>query len=292
MPQSIIRPHYAAAKTTSAGDSKGPGLSKLPEVMSDPASRDAMRTVGQLAAQALSLASSMAVPGTTTDDIDAAVHAFLIERGAYPSPLHYHGFPKSTCTSVNEVVCHGVPDDRPLAEGDVVNVDVTAYLEGFHGDTNATYCIGRVSEAAAELVEVTRQALAAAIDVCGPGVPFSAIGSAISDVADRAGMYVNRDFVGHGIGRQFHAAPAVLHHRNNRRERMQLHQTFTIEPILTLGTVKQQPWPLDSTGWVCVTPDASLAAQFEHTVLVTDDGAEVLTQQLPAAAVDGRGHPP
>jgi methionyl aminopeptidase len=114
--------------------------------MSDPAGRDAMRAVGQLAAQALALAGSMAVPGTTTDAIDAAVHAFLIERGAYPSPLHYHGFPKSTCTSVNEVVCHGVPDDRPLAEGDLVNVDVTAYLGGFHGDTNATYCIGMWSD--------------------------------------------------------------------------------------------------------------------------------------------------
>lgn len=143
VPPHISRPHYAAARATAAGGSKGPGLSKLPEVMSDQHSRDAMRAAGQLAARALQLAGSMAVPGTTTDDIDAAVHAFLIQAGAYPSPLHYHGFPKSVCTSVNEVVCHGVPDDRPLREGDLVNVDVTAYLGGFHGDTNATFCIGR-----------------------------------------------------------------------------------------------------------------------------------------------------
>lgn len=152
VPSHIPRPHYATARATSAGGSKGPGLSKQQELMSTESSRAAMRAVGQLAAQALHLAGSMAVPGTATEDIDAAVHGFLISKGAYPSPLQYHGFPKSVCTSVNEVVCHGVPDSRPLQDGDIVNVDVTAYLNGYHGDTNATFCVGRSTTCPAQNV--------------------------------------------------------------------------------------------------------------------------------------------
>jgi methionyl aminopeptidase len=173
----------------------------------------------------------------------------------------------------------GIPDSRPLAPGDLVNVDVTAFLDGYHGDTNATFMVGeRVSDAARELVQVTRTCLDAAIDVCGPGVPFSEIGRTIEGIAGGAGMTVIRGFVGHGIGRCFHAAPPVLHHRNSRPDVMQRWQTFTIEPILTLGGAQDAAWPQDATGWTRVTGDGALAAQFEHTLMVTDDGVEVLTR--------------
>jgi methionyl aminopeptidase len=235
-----------------------------------------MRAAGALAAAALEFAGQLVAVGVTTDALDAAVHDFLVQRGAYPSPLRYQGFPKSICTSVNEAVCHGVPDDRALKSGDIVNVDVTAYLGGFHGDTNATFAVGTPSAAVVELIEATSAALDAGIAACGPGAPFAAIGHAVQRVADAAGLSVVREYVGHGIGRVFHAAPAVLHHRNWSAGRMAVGQTFTIEPIMTLGGRRHRTW---ADGWTVVTADGSLTAQFEHTLLVTDDGVDVLTQR-------------
>ncbi|KAF8072774.1 MAP1D [Scenedesmus sp. PABB004] len=275
VPPHIARPPYALGGAVQGGLQCG--LSRRPEVH-DAEGVAAMRAAGRLAARALRLAGALVAPGVSTDAIDAAVHEYVVAAGAYPSPLRYHGFPKSICTSVNEVVCHGIPDARPLAEGDVVNVDVTAYLGGHHGDTNATFYVGEPAPAVAELVEATRAALDAGIAVCGPGVPFRAIGHAIHRVADAAGLGLVRDFVGHGIGRAFHAAPAVLHHRNVRPGAMEVGQTFTIEPILTLGGARHTTW---RDGWTVVTADGSYAAQFEHTLLVTHDGVEVLTA-LPA----------
>ncbi|WIA28869.1 hypothetical protein OEZ86_011394 [Tetradesmus obliquus] len=293
-PQRQVPPHIPRPAYAVSGSAPGQlGLSKQPEVH-DGQGQAAMRAASQLATRALQLAGGLVQPGVTTDQLDAAVHDFLTANGAYPSPLSYHGFPKSICTSVNEVVCHGIPDNRPLREGDVVNIDVTAYLNGHHGDTNATFFVGQPSAAAVELVAVTQQALDAAIQLCGPDVPFRAIGHAIHSIADAAGMSVIREFVGHGIGKVFHAAPAVLHHRNWRPGSMALGQSFTIEPILTLGGRKHRTW---ADGWTVVTADGSLTAQFEHTLLVTQQGVEVLTvppggqgagcpeaQQQPAAA--------
>eukprot|EP00878_Enallax_costatus_P047713 GHUV01058794.1.p1 GENE.GHUV01058794.1~~GHUV01058794.1.p1 ORF type:complete len:259 (+),score=67.72 GHUV01058794.1:451-1227(+) len=182
VPDHIPRPDYALG-TATAGP---PRLGKRPEVH-DEQGQAAMRAACQLAAQALQLAGSVVRPGVTTDQLDRAVHEFIIAAGAYPSPLNYNGFPKSICTSVNEVVCHGIPDSRPLKDGDIVNVDVTVYLDGHHGDTNATFLVGSVSPAAAELVKVTRNCLDAAIKVCGPGVPLRAVGHAIQQISDAAG---------------------------------------------------------------------------------------------------------
>eukprot|EP00879_Flechtneria_rotunda_P019757 GHRR01020761.1.p1 GENE.GHRR01020761.1~~GHRR01020761.1.p1 ORF type:complete len:358 (+),score=103.92 GHRR01020761.1:387-1460(+) len=270
VPRHIPRPDYV----TSPGSLKGNGLSKMSTVQ-DAQGQAAMRASGHLAAQALQLAGSLIRPGITTDALDVAVHDMIVQHGAYPSPLSYRGFPKSICTSVNEVVCHGIPDSRPLQDGDIVNVDVTVFLDGYHGDTSGTFLVGQPSAAALQLVEVTRQSLKAAIELCGPGVPFWAIGRIISNMAHAAGMAIVQSFVGHGIGKVFHAEPAVLHHRNWRNDIMQLHQTFTIEPILTLGTHKTKLWP---DGWTQVTQDGSLAAQFEHTVMVIESGVEVLTE--------------
>ncbi|GBF92100.1 methionine aminopeptidase [Raphidocelis subcapitata] len=273
----IPRPPYALGPGPAAGAAGLPRSGKEPEIQ-DAEGAARMRAAGALAAAALAAAGRLVSPGVTTDALDAAVHDYIIARGGYPSPLRYGGFPKSCCTSVNECICHGVPDDRPLREGDIVNVDVTAFLHGRHGDTNATFYVGEPRPHAAELVEATREALAAAVAACGPGAPFRAIGDVVQSIADRAGLSVVREYVGHGIGAAFHAAPSVLHHRNGRPGEMVLGQTFTIEPILTLGSRHHRCWP---DGWTLVTLDGSLAAQFEHTLLITEDGAEVLTKAPP-----------
>ncbi|CAI7818104.1 unnamed protein product [Closterium sp. NIES-54] len=214
-------------------------------------------------------------PGVTTNEIDRAVHEMIIEAGAYPSPLNYAGFPKSVCTSVNECICHGIPDSRPLEDGDIINIDVTVYLNGYHGDTSKTFYCGNVSNAAKKLVEVTEEALNAAIAVCGPDAEFKKIGQAIHAMADKHSYGVVRKFIGHGVGSVFHAGPAVLHYRNNEPGRMQVGQTFTIEPMFTMGGVRDVMW---DDGWTAVTADGTLTAQFEHTLLITDTGVEVLTR--------------
>lgn len=234
-----------------------------------------MRASGRLAAEVLEYAGTLVRPGVTTDEIDKAVHQMCIERNAYPSPLNYGQFPKSVCTSVNECVCHGIPDDRPLEEGDVVNIDVTVFFNGYHGDTSRMFFVGKVSEEAQKLASVTKLALDEAIKICRPGVPYNMIGKTISDVADAYKFGVVKEYVGHGVGKAFHSSPTILHFRNNQPGVMQPWQTFTIEPMLVQGSIKCKTW---DDKWTVVTEDGGLCAQYEHTLLITPDGAEILTQ--------------
>jgi methionyl aminopeptidase len=233
-----------------------------------------MRAACKLAADILNMAGTMVTPGVTTEEIDQAVHRAAIEAGAYPSPLNYGGFPKSVCTSVNECICHGIPDLRPLKEGDIVNIDVTVFLNGYHGDTSRMFKVGRVSETASTLCKATTEALMAGIEVCAPGVRFAEIGSAIQKVADSYGYASSKSFVGHGVGTVFHAYPHILHYRNNEPGVMKPGMTFTIEPMLCEKSAKEVFW---KDGWTAVTKDAGLSAQQEHTILITDDGCEILT---------------
>ncbi|CAM6101320.1 unnamed protein product [Calypogeia fissa] len=233
-----------------------------------------MKAAAKLAARVLNYAGTLVQPGITTDEIDKAVHQMIIENGAYPSPLGYGGFPKSVCTSVNECICHGIPDSRALLDGDIINIDVTVYLNGYHGDTSRTFYCGNVDDEAKQLVEVTGEALEKAISICGPGVEIKKIGKVINDIADKYNYGVVRHFVGHGVGKIFHSGPSVLHFRNNEPGRMVVNQTFTIEPMLTIGSIKDRMW---SDNWTVVTEDGSLSAQFEHTLLITETGVEVLT---------------
>ncbi|XP_037479074.1 methionine aminopeptidase 1B, chloroplastic-like isoform X2 [Triticum dicoccoides] len=206
-----------------------------------------------------------------------AVHKMIIDAGAYPSPLGYGGFPKSVCTSVNECMCHGIPDSRELKDGDIINIDVTVYLNGFHGDTSKTFFCGEVDEAAKRLVKVTEECMLRGISACKHGVSFKKIGRRISEHAERHGFGVVEQFVGHGVGRVFHSQPIIYHQRNNMPGQMVEGQTFTIEPILTMGgsSIECDMW---EDGWTAVTTDGSLAAQFEHTILITRTGAEILTK--------------
>jgi len=211
----------------------------------------------------------------TTDELDRVVHEFLCDHGAYPSTLGYKHFPKSCCTSLNEVICHGIPDSTVIEDGDIVNVDVTAYLGGVHGDTNATFLAGNVSEEAQLLVERTREATMRGIKAVAPGRPINVIGRVISAYAKRFGYGVVRDFTGHGIGEAFHSGLYVPHYdRPDLTTVMEPGMTFTIEPMITLGTYTYEIW---DDNWTVVTRDRKWTAQFEHTILVTDDGHEILT---------------
>ena len=234
-----------------------------------------MRVAGRIAAAALDEVGRHVAPGVTTDELDAIGHEFLLDHGAYPSTLGYRGFPKSLCTSVNEVVCHGIPDSTELVDGDIVNVDITAFIGGVHGDTDATYLVGDVAEEDRLLVERTREALARAIKAVRPGRPISVIGRVIESYARRFGYGVVRDFTGHGIGTAFHSGLVVPHYDDPAYSTvLEAGMTFTIEPMLNLGTHEWEMW---DDGWTVVTKDRRRSAQFEHTLLVTDDGAEILT---------------
>ncbi len=234
-----------------------------------------MRRAGQLAAQAVVLAGEHCKPGVTTDEIDAVVHEFLVGHDAYPSTLGYKGFPKSCCTSLNEVICHGIPDSTVIQDGDIVNVDVTAYLDGVHGDTNQTFLVGAVSEEARLLVERTREAALRGVKAVAPGRPINVIGRVIEAYAKRFGYGVVRDFGGHGIGESFHSALFIPHYDNPSFDTvMEPGMTFTIEPMITLGDYQHEMW---SDGWTVVTKDRRWTAQFEHMVAVTENGHEVLT---------------
>eukprot|EP01024_Parvocaulis_polyphysoides_P058352 TRINITY_DN62669_c0_g1_i1.p1 TRINITY_DN62669_c0_g1~~TRINITY_DN62669_c0_g1_i1.p1 ORF type:complete len:337 (-),score=35.19 TRINITY_DN62669_c0_g1_i1:293-1303(-) len=241
----------------------------------DEEGRERMRAAGRLASQVLDLLTDKVQPGVTTDELDRIAHKFIIENGAYPSPLNYGNFPKSVCTSINEIICHGIPDDRKLQDGDIMNIDVTVYLDGYHGDTSRMYYVGNVSEEAQRLCEVCKEARDLAISRCGPGVKYREIGSAIQKVADKNGYYVVRDFVGHGVGQRFHASPVVYHHGNNHPGQMKLHQTFTIEPMLNEKRSGTRMW---SDNWTAMTTDRCLSAQWEHTILITQNGHEILTK--------------
>ncbi|KAK1321740.1 hypothetical protein QJS10_CPA03g00579 [Acorus calamus] len=253
--------------------------SVLPELSSDPQIPDSegiigMRAACELAAHVLDFAGTLVRPSVTTNEIDKAVHQMIIDAGAYPSPLGYGGFPKSVCTSVNECMCHGIPDSRQLQDGDIINIDVTVYLNGYHGDTSKTFLCGEVHESVKLLVKVTEECLERAISVCKDGASFKKIGKKISEHAEKYGYGIVERFVGHGVGTIFHSEPIIMHHRNDRSGCMVEGQTFTIEPILTMGSIECITW---DDGWTTVTADGSPAAQFEHTLLITRTGAEVLT---------------
>jgi methionyl aminopeptidase len=236
---------------------------------------DRMRRAGKAAAEVLGVTGAAVAPGVTTEELDVIAHETYVALGGYPSTINYHGFPKSICTSVNEVICHGIPDDRPLRDGDIVNVDVTIFLDGVHGDTSATYLVGDVDRVSRRLVDVTRQCLDVGIAAVKPGVPIRAIGAAIQKLAESHHFGVVRVFTGHGIGEQFHTEPTVPHYdAPSARTIMEAGMVFTIEPMLTIGSPREL---LLNDGWTAVTVDGGRSAQFEHMILVVDDGAEILT---------------
>ena len=245
-----------------------------------------MRHAGRVGAEVLAETVAAAGPGVTTDQLDAVAHAAYVARGAYPSTLGYHDFPKSICTSVNEVVCHGIPDDRPLQDGDIVNIDVTAYFDGMHGDTSATVAIGTVTPQAAALIEVTRVATLAGIAAIAPGRPLQAIAEAVVQVADAHGYGIVAEYGGHGIGEVFHAGPHVNHTIVPRDQTVLVPgMTITVEPMLTTG---RPGFHQADDGWTEILDDGMQSAQFEHTVVVTEDGVEILTVRADgSSALDG-----
>jgi methionyl aminopeptidase len=266
VPAQIPRPEYVGkpAPTPSTDPWTQP-----PEVI------EAMRVAGKIAAQALAEGGRAVAPGVTTDDVDRVVHEFLLDHGAYPSTLGYKGFPKSCCTSLNEVICHGIPDSTVIENGDIVNIDVTAFIGGVHGDTNATFLAGDVSEEDRLLVERTHEAMMRGIRAVRVGRQLNVVGRVIEAYAKRFGYGVVRDFTGHGIGRSFHGGLVVLHYDEPAVDTvLELGMTFTIEPMITLGSIDYDLWP---DGWTVTTKDKQRTAQFEHTLVVTADGAEILT---------------
>jgi methionyl aminopeptidase len=266
VPTSIARPEYVDKPAPKRDTGNGV---RTPEVI------EAMRIASRIAAQALEEGGKAVKPGATTDDIDKVVHEFLLDHHAYPSTLGYRGFPKSCCTSLNEVICHGIPDSTVIEDGDICNIDVTAFIGGVHGDTNATYLAGDVSEEVRLLVERTREATLRSIKAVRPGRRLNVIGRVIEAYANRFGYGVVRDFTGHGVGPSFHTAPTVLHYEEPSVETViEEGMTFTIEPMITLGTIDYDIW---SDDWTVTTKDKKWTAQFEHTLVVTADGAEILT---------------
>ena len=270
VPAGITRPDYAL---TGQPADRGSRAIRTPDEI------EAMRIAGAVAAEVLIEVGKAGAPGITTAELDRIGHEACIERGAYPSPLNYRGFPKSLCSSVNEVICHGIPDSRKLLDGDVVNIDVTAYIGGVHGDTNATFLVGEVDEASKELVRITRAAMHAGIATVRPGSRVNEIGRAIEATVKGGPYGVVREFIGHGIGDQFHTSLQIPHYYDARhRTVIEEGMTFTIEPMITLGSPALYVWDDD---WTAVTLSGQRCAQFEHTLLVTSDGVEILT--LPEA---------
>ncbi|MGI8537852.1 MAG: type I methionyl aminopeptidase [Mycobacteriales bacterium] len=272
VPAHIPRPDYAL-------DRHGRPRSRESGRPKDAETIALMRVAGQAAAEVLQAVGAAVRPGVTTDQLDAVAHEECLRRGGYPSPLGYGGpvspFPKSLCTSVNEIICHGIPDSTVLADGDIVNCDVTIFLNGVHGDTNATFLVGDVDDASRRLVEVTRECLEVGIGTVRPGGRIRDIGRAIQTYAEDRSYGVVRAFVGHGIGRSFHCDPQVFHYDNPAaRQEMLPGMTFTIEPMISIGDWQHEMW---EDGWTAVTADRSRTAQFEHTLLVTEDGVDVLT---------------
>ncbi|MGC5586084.1 type I methionyl aminopeptidase [Ornithinimicrobium sp. W1679] len=267
VPTDLPRPEYV--------DRPAPAPFRGSEVK-DAETVERMRHAGRIAARALQLCGEMVRPGVTTDEIDRAGHAFLLDHGAYPSTLGYRGFPKSLCTSVNEVVCHGIPDDRPLRDGDICNIDITAYVGGVHGDNNATFLCGDVAEETRLLVERTHEALMRGIRAARPGRQINVVGRVIESYARRFGYGVVRDFTGHGVGEAFHSGLVIPHYdaAPDYDTVIEPGMTFTIEPMLNLGTHEWVEW---DDGWTVLTADGRPSAQFEHTILITEDGPEILT---------------
>ena len=267
VPESIDRPDYAIS---------GRPQRTSERLVRDPSLIDAMRRAGHIAASVLATTGAAVAPGISTDALDEIAHEACIRHGAYPSPLNYHSYPKSICTSVNEVICHGIPDSRPLRDGDIVNIDVTVFIGGVHGDTNATFAVGTVDLDSMRLIEVTRECLERGMDAVAPGRPISDIGRAIERRAAEAEFSVVRSYVGHGIGEVFHNGLAVPHYFTPEASTIiEEGMTFTIEPMINAGGWRDRSW---DDGWTAVTVDGSRSAQFEHTLLVNGDGVEVLTR--------------
>jgi methionyl aminopeptidase len=265
VPAQIKRPEYVGKRNPRAGE---------PNVK-DAETIERMRIAGRIAAQALAEVGKHVEPGITTDELDRIGHDFLCDHGAYPSTLGYRGYPKSLCSSLNEVICHGIPDDTIIADGDIVNIDITAFIGGVHGDTNATFLAGDVDEESRLLVERTYEATMRGIKAVAPGRALNVIGRVIESYARRFGYGVVRDFTGHGIGTTFHSGLIVPHFDDPDADlEIEPGMTFTIEPMLTLGTIAYDMW---ADGWTAVTKDRKRTAQFEHTVLVTADGHDILT---------------
>jgi methionyl aminopeptidase len=266
VPQSIQRPEYVDRPTPA------------PFTGSDiqtPETIEAMRVAGRIAANALQEVGRNVRPGISTDELDRIGHEYLCDHGAYPSTLGYRGFPKSLCSSLNEVICHGIPDSTELVDGDICNIDITAFIGGVHGDTNATFLVGDVRQEVRLLVERTHEATTRAINAVQPGRPLSVVGRVIESYAKRFNYGVVRDFTGHGISTSFHSGLVVPHYDDPRMSvELQEGMTFTIEPMLTLGTYDYDIW---DDGWTVVTKDRRWTAQFEHTIVVTSTGSQILT---------------
>ncbi|MEO8095100.1 MAG: type I methionyl aminopeptidase [Pseudolysinimonas sp.] len=273
VPRHIPRPEYVGRREPRR-DTRGDVYS--------PAEVELIRESGRIAAGAVEAVGAAIRPGITTDELDAIAHAYIIERDAYPSTLRYRGYPKSSCTSLNEVICHGIPDDTVLLDGDIINVDVTAFKNGMHGDLNTTFLVGNVAQDAVDLVERTREALNRGIKAVAPGRPINVIGRAIESYAKRFGYGVVRDYTGHGVGASFHSGLVIPHYDAAPAydTPMEVGMVFTIEPMLTIGTPELPgtiAWDEWDDDWTVVTRDRSLTAQFEHTLVVTERGAAVLT---------------
>jgi len=269
VPNSISLPPYAKTGDASPIDEEGRIEIKTKEEI------EGMRKSCKLARAILQYAGSLVAPGVTTDEIDAKVHKAIIEHGAYPSPLNYDGFPKSVCTSVNEVAAHGIPDDRPLVEGDIISIDVTVYYQGFHGDTAATFIVGqKVDDNAKRLIEVAKKYTEAGINAVRPGGHLRDIGHAIQACSRRYKLQVIPEACGHGIGKHFHTAPWVFHVDNDSEGILQPGMTFTIEPIVVEKSPNFIIW---DDNWTFSSKDGGWCAQFEHTILVTELGVEILT---------------
>ena len=267
VPQRIIRPEYvgksAPAKFTGSDVKNAEQIQKI-------------RAAGKIAAQAIQLVGAACKPGVTTDELDRIGHEFVISQGAYPSTLGYRGFPKSLCSSINEVICHGIPDDTVLQDGDIINIDITAFKDGFHGDSNVTFMVGDVAPETRLLVERTHEAMMRGINAALPGRSVNIIGRAIETYAKRFEYGVVRDFTGHGVGEAFHSGLVIPHYDSapHYDDEIKVGMVFTIEPMLTLGT---HEWDIWSDDWTVVTKDHSITAQFEHTIVITEDGPEILT---------------
>ena len=269
VPDQIARPEYAFS-----GSPKDIPSHTRPRIYNDEEIARARRA-GRLARKMLDFACGLALqPGMSTDDIDRLTHEEICRHGAYPSPINYRGFPKAICTSVNEVVCHGIPDSRPLVDGDIVSIDVSLFIDGMHGDNCSTVMCGTGDAQGYALIAATQEALNKAVSVCGPGRCISEIGEAITSIAMTSKLQVVHEFCGHGTGEVLHMPPYILHFRNTERMRMEPGMIFTIEPIIVEGSRRVSTW---SDGWTIFTLDGGRGAQFEHEVLITPTGVEVLT---------------
>ena len=276
VPESIMRPDYASHPEGRALSEESLKDSTQIKILNEQ-DIESMRVASRLAREVLDEAAKVADVGVTTDEIDRVVHEACIERDCYPSPLNYYKFPKSCCTSVNEVICHGIPDKRPLESGDIVNVDITVYHKGFHGDLSETLIIGTPSEQHKKLVQVTWECLQKGIEIVKPGVKYREIGDVIQRHASLHGLSVVKSYCGHGINRLFHTAPKVPHYAKNKAIGViRPGHTFTIEPMIAEGSWRDTSWPDD---WTAVTVDGSWTAQFEETLLATENGCEILTRR-------------